>query len=516
MQDNCFEINLDVQRCKREDISVELQDNCIVVTTKKCNPDDNSIVARKFSKRTYPLNILQKYDKESLRYEFDKNDASIKPVSVRNKTIGQLVTSSLLTWESFNEKDAHAQFEYAVYGGEFIATKDKAYICRASINTALVTGYVLKREDNKKYVCIISQHKIIKTKGDFDLLLNKGNGAKLKWVLFEKMSVFQNIDGAVSTINGGSTEIYYIARHNHSMEHHEIDHAIGWFDPKDGFGKIHAMIQNEERIFEDGEILVAIEAVRYELHDMKFKRLKLQEKKERKLLGQTILKNEGDEEIDVKAVIGYEYEIERNLGTHEGIARSINTTVFVTNRDTFNFLWGIKKTDHILSSKNVGTILKPGTAINVTLWGNYTIKEGPYDATLIVHWADGTNSKKRKITVASGYEADLEDPLEIEESATYWLLNNTIVPTTTQRTTSTSSSTTNKSIFSTSVANNAIEKITPKTVMELNAASKSDAMNDDTENEINNSPTNGSSKGFVFSILATIILTLTSFLLTTY
>jgi hypothetical protein len=146
---------------------------------------------------------------------------------------------------------------------------------------------------------------------------------------------------------------------------------------------------------------VAIEAIHYELHDMKFKTFKLQEKKERRLLGQTVLKNEGEEEVDVKAVIGYEYSFERNLGSHEGIARSINTTVFVSKHEAFSFFWGIQKTDVVLNSKTVGTILPAGTAINVTLWGNYTVKEGPYDAQLIVYWADGTHSKKRKVTVSA-------------------------------------------------------------------------------------------------------------------
>lgn len=72
MPDSCFEINLDIQRYKREDITVELLDNLIIVNTRKCHPDDNSIVARKFSKRTYPIN-LQLYDKNSLSYEFGTN-----------------------------------------------------------------------------------------------------------------------------------------------------------------------------------------------------------------------------------------------------------------------------------------------------------------------------------------------------------------------------------------------------------------------------------------------------------
>lgn len=71
---DCFEINLDCQRFKREDITVELLEDCnlIVVNTRKVNKDDNSIVARKFSKRMYPINLTQ-YDKDSLVFNFDEN-----------------------------------------------------------------------------------------------------------------------------------------------------------------------------------------------------------------------------------------------------------------------------------------------------------------------------------------------------------------------------------------------------------------------------------------------------------
>lgn len=72
MPGECFEVRLDVNRCKREDITVELIDNCLVIQTRKCQPDDNSIVARKFSKRMYPIE-LSKYDKDTLHYEFDQN-----------------------------------------------------------------------------------------------------------------------------------------------------------------------------------------------------------------------------------------------------------------------------------------------------------------------------------------------------------------------------------------------------------------------------------------------------------
>lgn len=72
MPGECFEVKLDVQKCNKEDITVTFDDNCLVVQTRKCQPDDNSIVARKFSKRVYPIE-LTKYDKSTLHYEFDSH-----------------------------------------------------------------------------------------------------------------------------------------------------------------------------------------------------------------------------------------------------------------------------------------------------------------------------------------------------------------------------------------------------------------------------------------------------------
>lgn len=46
--------------------------------------------------------------------------AATKPVSVFDKKIGQLVTSSLLTWELFNPSNPKHQLEYAVAAGEFL------------------------------------------------------------------------------------------------------------------------------------------------------------------------------------------------------------------------------------------------------------------------------------------------------------------------------------------------------------------------------------------------------------
>lgn len=77
-------------------------------------------------------------------------------------------------------------------------------MCRSSIESVQVTGFVIKRSE-EVYACVISQHDQLRLKPDFDLLVNKENGAKVEWKVWEKLIPFtQGFNGAVSTISGGS------------------------------------------------------------------------------------------------------------------------------------------------------------------------------------------------------------------------------------------------------------------------------------------------------------------------
>lgn len=195
------------------------------------------------------------------------------------------------------------------------------------------------------------------------------------------------------------TEIYYVARHprNNSaeLEHHDVDHAIGFLD-SDGLGKMYVIASSSELSYEEGELLRVIEPARYEMSEIKLVSLTARVKYDRIVLGSTILTNDGPEEADVSATIGFEYKVVRNFGGHDGVAHSVNTTAFITKNEKFEFLWGIEKEQTIIESKSVSTRLAPGTAINVTLWGNYSTTEGPYKAYIVTYFTDGTKTKKRQ------------------------------------------------------------------------------------------------------------------------
>lgn len=171
--------------------------------------------------------------------------ASSKSVALLNSQNTQLYTSSILTWENFNN-DSNL-LKHAVVGGSFtgedvsnesikhlihvtqvikLLQGFKAYVCRATINSIPVSGYIKKRvsADKEDYVCIISQHSQFRTKGQFEILLNKGDGAKLQWVKWEKLVPFSNINGAVSTGHGGSR--VSLATHNLCLCENLIDFSL--------------------------------------------------------------------------------------------------------------------------------------------------------------------------------------------------------------------------------------------------------------------------------------------------
>ena len=67
-----------------------------------------------------------------------------------------------------------------------------------------MSGYTRKKDD--RYVCIVSMHDQVRTKQEFDVLLNKEQGAKLSWTDWDKFKGLQ-FTGSISTINGGSVSL---------------------------------------------------------------------------------------------------------------------------------------------------------------------------------------------------------------------------------------------------------------------------------------------------------------------
>lgn len=78
------------------------------------------------------------------------------------------------------------------------------YICRSTIDAVQVTGFVIKHSETV-FVCMISLHENVRTKPEFDIISNKGNGAKLEWGAWEKLIPFtQGFNGAAVSGSAGT------------------------------------------------------------------------------------------------------------------------------------------------------------------------------------------------------------------------------------------------------------------------------------------------------------------------
>lgn len=80
--------------------------------------------------------------------------------------------------------------------------------------------------------------------------------------------------------------------------------------------------------YEEGEVLVEHEPIRYELRDIKKDKWRTSYGRDKRVLGTTILANSRDETNTIETVISYTYNKIIYWGTIEGVARGLPTEVY--------------------------------------------------------------------------------------------------------------------------------------------------------------------------------------------
>lgn len=80
--------------------------------------------------------------------------------------------------------------------------------------------------------------------------------------------------------------------------------------------------------YEDGEVLVEHEPIRYELRDIKKDKIRLSLHPDPRVLGSRVLANGEDHSMNVESVIDYTYDKIIYWGTIEGVARGLPTEVY--------------------------------------------------------------------------------------------------------------------------------------------------------------------------------------------
>ncbi|XP_067627487.1 protein unzipped [Eurosta solidaginis] len=370
------------------------------------------------------------------------SNASVHPVLTYTNAstqLGQLVTSSTLVWESYNPKDPK-QLQFAVEGGKYI-TEDEhypIYVCRVNIEGIATSGHTEKILQS--HVCVAAHYKRGKYE-HFEVLVNKGHLGKIMWKHWRKF----NAGIPIGAIRIGEND--YIGRHKapptgeSGSEHWGADYNLGRLDPL-GLGKIKVVENGRDKDYDEGEVLVETEPFRYELKDIKLDTIRLDMRENITDLASSVLANRGDMYFLVESVMTYEFDQVQYWGSHEGVARGLPTKIY--EKDTIvptEIKWGLKYVDKRSETKSVHTKLWPGTALNVTLKGNYVTLEAPYSAKLYAYYYGIDESVSRKIT-AEVRKSYLKD-VKLEFSPVYWIENGTLIPTTTTTSTTSTSTTTN-------------------------------------------------------------------------
>lgn len=110
------------------------------------------------------------------------------------------------------------------------------------------------------------------------------------------------------------------------------------------------------------------------------------------------MQNTGDEYSLVEMVLSYSFDQIQYWGTHDGVARGLPTKIYEKDaQQPADINWGLKRQEKRFETKAVHTKLWPGTAINVTLKGNYVTLESPYSAKLFAFYYGSDDSVSRKI-----------------------------------------------------------------------------------------------------------------------
>lgn len=97
--------------------------------------------------------------------------------------------------------------------------------------------------------------------------------------------------------------------------------------------------------FEDGEILIESEAIKFELRDIKKDKFRTTVAHNHTILGTAILTNDvtNDEYSNmVETVMSYVYDKVIYWGTCDGVARGLPTEVFESGKRPFSVGWGLR------------------------------------------------------------------------------------------------------------------------------------------------------------------------------
>nr|CAI5841631.1 unnamed protein product [Callosobruchus analis] len=415
-----------------------------------------------------------------LLYQTDLLSAD-RSVHILAENLNQVVTSTNLQWipTSRHDKNLKELLQYGVVAAnqtieayskddtklsgngnepmsEFI--NKPVYVCRAR-ESVWVAGQLRP----KNQVCVVSVYKKVREHEQFDILVNTEGSARLNWKLKSKIDLIPQ--GSVAS---GVEPKNFIARKDTSSHNKEgsLTHNTGIYVKNENLehlGMFYVVDQNNIEIHgEDGEILVEMEPVSYELKGIRFSKVKRGKHHRTQLeLGHTILKNEEEGLQRVDSVISYTYQYRVEWVKGHGLITGLPITVYAPDGSRLEGVANVPKEENRTEVAPIERYLEAGTAVNVTLMANYTDSEIPYKGRLISLYKD--DETREKVLDEVLREKKVMDVVAVYSPA-YFLHNGSHVPTTTTTTSTTTTTTTTTTTVSRTTTQEAVPIATPPNV----------------------------------------------------
>ena len=195
----------------------------------------------------------------------------------------------------------------------------------------------------------------------------------------------------------------------------------------------------------DGEILVEVPPVRYDLKDVKFLTLRVREDRDEVHLGSRVLSNElssldyerGGEAMDswgsVRSVLAYNASYRYYWGRLPGLTKALPSTGPTFREDKrVSFRWALPLEFSLHRILELSAFLRAGTSVQASVKAARVTTEVPYEGTLVAVFPDG---QRKERPIEGTYVETLLSDVRTVYGRPYFTRNGTFAPTTTTTTT---------------------------------------------------------------------------------
>jgi Protein of unknown function (DUF3421) len=360
-------------------------------------------------------------------------------------TYGQSLTSSTLQWVAADGQGSDPASGSKMPDDAVEASGQKSdsagvYVCRTRTGGQNFFG------SSDGVACTIAYFGSPQEHAKFDVLVNANKGGRVVWKQWDRSQTQTTLVGAVQ--NGE----HYVARRVDA----DGNVHIGYLDLSVHRGKIFVVEDGQVNGYGDGEVLVEVEAQRYEISQLQTVRHKRKiHSQERLQLAHTILDNmEGDEQNGPQLVassLSYVINHSVYLGQVKGMNKGLPAEIHLSEAsEPLHFPWGLQSATGTSSQlADVSHVLDYATAVNVTVTARRISFDAPYTARLTTVYADQHHSHRQ---IEGNARQTLIEDIQIEYGPVYFLGNGSLVPLTTTTTSTTSTTTTTTPLPTTTLA----------------------------------------------------------------